>query len=235
MTKFFRNLFKLILIGTPWYIITNYIKNFIPNYKTRNKSKIIESSVYLSFKSLDSRNKWFCNNLYFLSQSLKGLTVIKNILEIGSYEGRSAIFFLKFFQTSSITCVDTWHGSDEHNKYNFEEIERNFDHNVRLFNGNRLNKIKTTSDNFFKKNQESFDLIFLDGDHSHDQVIKDANNAWNKLNLNGYLIFDDYLWWFYNDLKTNPAFAINKFLIEKKNQIEICYIWQQVIIKKIKF
>ena len=38
MTKFFKNLFKLILIGTPWYIISNYIKNFIPNYKTKNKS-----------------------------------------------------------------------------------------------------------------------------------------------------------------------------------------------------
>jgi hypothetical protein len=79
MTKFFRNLFKLILIGTPWYIITNYIKNFIPNYKTRNKSKIIENSVYLSFKSLDPANKWFCNNLFFLSQSLKRLTSIKSI------------------------------------------------------------------------------------------------------------------------------------------------------------
>jgi len=235
MTKFFKNLFKLILIGTPWDIISNYIKNFIPNYKTRNKSKIIENSVYLSFKSLDPANKWFCNNLFFLSQSLKRLTSIKSILEIGSYEGRSAIFFLKLFPSSLITCVDTWHGSDEHNKCNFEEIERNFDYNVHLFNGNRLKKIKTTSDIFFKKNQESFDLIFLDGDHSHDQVIKDANNAWNKLNLNGYLIFDDYLWWFYNDLKNNPAFAINKFLIDKKNQIEICYIWQQVIIKKIKF
>ena len=46
MTKFFKNLFRLILIKTPWFIILNYIKNFLPNYKTKNKSKIIEDQIY---------------------------------------------------------------------------------------------------------------------------------------------------------------------------------------------
>src|SRR5262249_5922150 len=30
------------------------------------------------------------------------------ILEIGSYEGRSAIFFLNYFPTSRLICVDWW-------------------------------------------------------------------------------------------------------------------------------
>ena len=33
MTKFFKNLYRLILIGTPLFIIFNYIKNFLDNYK----------------------------------------------------------------------------------------------------------------------------------------------------------------------------------------------------------
>ena len=93
MTKFFKNLFRLIVINTPWFIILNYIKNFLPNYKTKNKSKIIEQQIYKNFSTIDQNHKWFCNNLNFLSNSFKDAINIKNILEIGSYEGRSAIFF----------------------------------------------------------------------------------------------------------------------------------------------
>ena len=97
MTKFFKNLFRLILIKTPWFIILNYIKNFLPNYKTKNKSKIIEDQIYKNFSTTNLNHKWFCNNLNFLSNSFKDVINIKNILEIGSYEGRSAIFFLNNF------------------------------------------------------------------------------------------------------------------------------------------
>ena len=48
-------------------------------------------------------------------------------------EGRSAIFFLKNFSNSNITCVDTWSGSDEHNSDNFESIEKNFDFNTSFY------------------------------------------------------------------------------------------------------
>ena len=84
---------RLFLINTPLYIIFNYIKNFLPNYKTKKKSLTIENIIYKNFISLDSNKKWFCNNLNFLTNSFKKLDNILNILEIGSYEGRSAIFF----------------------------------------------------------------------------------------------------------------------------------------------
>ena len=37
MIKFLKNIYKLIIINTPLYIIFNFIKNFIPNYKTKKK------------------------------------------------------------------------------------------------------------------------------------------------------------------------------------------------------
>ena len=95
MTKFFKNLYRLILIGTPLFIISNYIKNFLPNYKTKKKSKKIENIIYHKFQSVNYNEKWFCNNLNFLSVNFKNIKYLKNILEIGSYEGRSAIFFLR--------------------------------------------------------------------------------------------------------------------------------------------
>jgi hypothetical protein len=33
------------------------------------------------------------------------------------------------------------------------------------------------SDNFFERNKEVFDITFIDGDHSHEQSLKDFNNA----------------------------------------------------------
>ncbi|MDA9731242.1 class I SAM-dependent methyltransferase [Candidatus Pelagibacter sp.] len=234
MTKFFKNLYRLISIGTPFFIILNYIKNFLPNYKSKKKSLLIEKKLYSDFKSLDQNKKWFCNNLYYLDNHLRHLDNINNILEIGSYEGRSAIFFLKNFSNAKITCVDTWSGSDEHLDQNFDIIESFFDKNTYNYQINkRLIKIKDNSDNFFLVNTQKFDLIFVDGDHSSVQVKKDLYNSWKILNKGGYLILDDYLWWYYKDLKENPSTSINSFIQQNISDINNLNIWQQVIIQKI--
>ncbi len=234
MTKFFKNLYRLLLIRTPFFILLNYITNFLPNYKSKRKSSKIEKQIYSDFKSFNFKEKWFCNNLYYLNNYFKYSNDISDILEIGSYEGRSAIFFLKTFKNSKITCVDTWSGSDEHLKQNFNIIEANFDINTKSYqDDNRLKKIKNTSNDFFSNNFKSFDLIFVDGDHSSEQVKKDINNSWKMLNNGGYLILDDYLWWYYKDLKNNPAVIINNFISENLSNISFLKIWQQVIIKKV--
>jgi predicted O-methyltransferase YrrM len=234
VTKFFKNLFRLLLINTPFFIILNYVKNFLPNYKTKNRSLKIEKKTYNNFISLDPNKKWFCNNLNFLTNNLNNLDNINNILEIGSYEGRSAIFFLKKFLKSNISCVDTWSGSDEHDKIEFTNIEKNFDLNTNYFiKQNRLKKLKMTSNEYFENNNEKFDLIYVDGDHNSKQVSLDIENSWNILNKGGYLILDDYMWWYYKDLKKNPSSPINEFIINNINEISNLTIWQQVIIKKV--
>ena len=82
MTKFFKNLLRLIIIKTPLFIILNYIKNFLPNYKSKNRSKIIEEQIYKKFSTINQNHRWFCNNLNFLSNNFKDVIGIKNILEI---------------------------------------------------------------------------------------------------------------------------------------------------------
>ena len=222
MAKFFKNLYRLILVGTPLFIIFNYIRNFLPNYKTKKKSKQIENKIYQQLQSLNYNEKWFCNNLNFLSVNFKNTQNIKKILEIGSYEGRSAIFFLKNFSDSNITCVDTWSGSDEHKGINFQLIEKNFDFNTSFYQSNNLLiKYKMTSNEFFQKNEKYFDLIYLDGDHSSDQVKIDLINSWNILKKGCYFVLDDYMWWYYKDLKKNPSTPINNFIKENISNISI--------------
>ena len=235
MSKFFKNIYRLIQINTKFFIILKFIFNFLPNYKTKRKSKVIENEIYNGFKSYNEKEKWFCNNLFFLNNQLKKIKNIRNILEIGSYEGRSCIYFGKKFIDAKITCVDTWSGSDEHLNIKFKEIENNFDKNILNHLGNdRVEKQKLSSDIFFEKNNEFFDLIYIDGDHQTDQVNKDINNAWKILNDGGYLILDDYTWWWYNDLNKNPASAINNFIYNNISSIDVenLIIWKQVLIKK---
>ena len=53
--------------------------------------------------------------------------------------------------------------------------------------------IRDTSDNFFKNNNDYFDIIFIDGLHIYSQVIKDINNSLKFLNKNGFILIHDCL------------------------------------------
>ena len=46
------------------------------------------------------------------------------------------------------------------------------------------------------------------------------------------MIFDDYLWNFYDNNEENPIFGINQFLKEIKNQFKILYVDTQLFLEK---
>jgi hypothetical protein len=52
---------------------------------------------------------------------------------------------------------------------------------------------RMTSDTFFQKNKEFFDIIFLDGLHTYEQTINDIKNSLTYLNQNGIIIVHDCL------------------------------------------
>lgn len=52
---------------------------------------------------------------------------------------------------------------------------------------------RMTSDTFFARNEECFDLIFIDGDHAHGQAIKDVMNALQWLAPGGTIVMHDCL------------------------------------------
>ena len=39
---------------------------------------------------------------------------------------------------------------------------------------------------------EQFDMIFIDGMHDYESVIKDIENYWPKLKIGGHMCFHDY-------------------------------------------
>ena len=51
--------------------------------------------------------------------------------------------------------------------------------------------IRKTSDDFFRENVDKFDIVFIDGLHTYEQVKKDILNSVNFLNENGIILVHD--------------------------------------------
>ena len=183
------------------------------------KRRIIKQKKLHQFFLKDKKitNNFFSAHAFNFFYYLSKLKSNFNYLEIGSYEGNSAIFVANNFKFSNIYCVDNWEITEEYiNHQSFSKIEKNFDYNISGFQN--IKKLKNSSNDFFLKNDETFDVIYIDGHHYGPQVYKDCENAWACLKENGYLICDDYTWNFYPNIKDNPCFAINMFLKNYKTQ-----------------
>jgi len=224
-----KNVFYLIFNKTKPGEIVDYIKNFFKKVKIN-----INRDDFYKEKYFD-HSDWFTHKVPLIMNYFNNINKnnIVNILEVGSWEGRSTCFFLNYFKNSKLTCVDTWEGSSENfdNKTaDLNSVEENFDKNIFEFK-NRVMKNKMRSEAFFQKNQNKFDFIYIDGSHYFDDVLNDAKEAFKILKKNSYMLFDDYDWFFYKNGK-NPINAINLFLKSNKKQIEIIYVSSQVLIKK---
>jgi predicted O-methyltransferase YrrM len=140
---------------------------------------------------------------------------VRSVLEIGSYEGQSALFWLSFFD-ASLTCIDPWQ-TRARGALTAATVERHFDYNLRDFSlRGRCTKIKSKSTPALYKLAEDkarFDLIYIDGDHSREQVLLDSVLAWRLLTRDGIMIWDDYENYLRSaDPSLRPTPAINAFV-----------------------
>jgi len=211
-----------------YIFLVSKIKNIFIRSKIKyekRKHKIILSKKIISNDYFSSHAFYFYNLLIKLPKNFK-------YLEIGSYEGNSALYVSVNFPESNVTCVDLWEAVEEYKDKDFNIIEKNFDYNLKGLSN--INKIKSTSDNFFSKNKIMFDFIYIDGNHKFDYVFRDCENAWIFLNKGGFLVCDDYIWDYYKELLDNPCYAINSFIKKKNKEIKILSVTNsQIFIKKI--
>ena len=178
---FVKNLFRLIKNRSDFkfiYFFLNYSLKFFFNEKKINKYNF-KKWEDLTEKKIFSE-KWFLRNIFFLDKMLiEFKSKYNKILEIGSFEGISAIYFIKNFKNSLLTCVDPFTGSDEHKHIKDKHIiEKNFDFNLKEFEGKFI-KVKNKSENFFTLNKNIFDIIYIDGSHEYYDVYKVLNNHFN--------------------------------------------------------
>ena len=230
---------KIVRIKLTLLLIIKFIYNWIQSILMINfKNKNIKTQFKSDIKKFKFSNDWFTNNIQIWCHIFKkeNFTKINKILEIGSFEGMSAIFFLNYFKGANIDCVETFKGSDEHSEIDFLKVKNNFDYNIKSYE-KRLNLYKMTSDNFFKEKKDvnnNYDLIYIDGSHFANQVIKDASNSFDKLNINGIMIYDDFLRQYYEKKDENVIGGVCEFLKIYDNKIKIIFGGYQLFIKKIK-
>lgn len=229
----------MFICYAPSVVFRAFIFNYIiARKKVRSQFDSKLNEFKKLFASKNFSNDWFSGNIphwisIFKKYNFYGKKV--NILEIGSWEGMSSLFILSELSDATLTCVDTWSGSDEHQGHDvLNKIELNFDSNLSGVAG-RLSKFKGTSYEFFNECPKDcfFDLIFIDGSHYSDDVLIDAIKSFQHLKLNGIMIFDDYFWKMYSRNFDNPCAAINSFLRLKKGLYRVISVYGQIAVQKI--
>jgi hypothetical protein len=225
-----------------------YKSDYITYLNRWEIKKLAPKVVEFKNKLIDKQfsTDWFSPNIpqWILAFEMMQIDFSKpiKVLEIGSFEGMSALFILETFPNCHLTCADTWQGAAEHHDKsspvymeNFSTAVMNaFDSNLSCYH-DRITKFRGTSFQFLSTlpDNAGFDLMYIDGSHDSDDVIYDAFLGFKHLNKGGIIIFDDYFWGdFYKKPLQNPAGAINSFLKLKQGEYTLVAVYGQLIIQK---
>jgi predicted O-methyltransferase YrrM len=163
---------------------------------------------------------WAASNFFAWAALLRPFRQkIVRILEIGSWEGRSALFFLNYFPGSRIVCIDPFEGNVEHRLDPYfaalaPKAEGQFDANLAAL-ADRIEKIKGSSTKILPElgiAGRRFDLAYIDGSHMAADVYSDAILTWPLIEPGGVVIFDDYEWEGMPDERERPKLGIDAFL-----------------------
>jgi hypothetical protein len=159
-------------------------------------------------------------------------------LQIGAFTGDASLWLLDNILThknAMLVDVDTWGeppavlGSKEvpaseswfgniadvdnqiiKDKYN-KKLKKYLD------NGKVIPKNMFSND-FFANNSDTFDFIYIDGNHTYEAVLKDGNNAIKAIKDNGIIAFDDYQ--LFEDRRFQIRAAIDTLDLKEFNIIE---------------
>ncbi len=148
------------------------------------------------------------------------------LLEIGSFEGRSACWLVENIAThrkSRLVCIDPW-------------IQPVFRQNILASKGGKKVDLRVARSGDVLPTFEKgfFDFIYVDGSHATKDVVEDAIGSFRVVKKGGIIGFDDYKW----DNPENcpggvPGPAIDEFLAVYRYKIMILEKGYQVWIRKV--
>jgi hypothetical protein len=146
----------------------------------------------------------FKGNVYNMSFKWKEIINPTNdpikVLEIGAYHGANVCCLTKthaIHPDSEIHCVDPWGDYEQYPEYKDKQKTNysTFIHNISQLNAVDLNKIhihRMKSEEYAKRFQDqSFDIIYVDGNHEKLFVFEDALISHKLIKKGGWIVFDD--------------------------------------------
>ena len=153
------------------------------------------------------------------------------VLDVGSYEGRSAVTFLELLPKAHVVSVD---------QFVFAEmdkgaaIEARFHKNTEGY-GERIRQIKgpaaATLDDL-RKQKQTFDVIYADAGKARDWVFALSALAWPLLKAGGIIIWDDLRWGRDRPSAEKPGDAILLFAEAFAPSLEVLHKDKQLIARK---
>lgn len=179
-------------------------------YRNQNPPNMSESERQISPRE----GEWFA--------SLVKITSARNILEFGTWQGRSALSWVNALkeqnlspEESCVVCVDTWLGSWEH-ILDFNSQSEWGRLNLKLVNGRPMfydefvkemseqsasqyvypfSGTTETAHQVFKRLGVKFDIIYIDASHDYLPVTRDLFMATELLSPRGLIVGDDFETW----------------------------------------
>lgn len=183
---------------------------------------------------------WFSSNIPVWEKHIKPLFEGKpvNWLELGSHEGRSALWVLDNILThkhATITCVDLWGG----------ELWSRFRNNIDMHTwgvskvaAHRKDVVQFLCEAVSSPQPQVFDAVYVDADHQAKSALTEAALAWRLLRKGGVLVWDDYLWKHPESdpdrhRKLGPKEGIDAFLKCWQYELKVLHMGYQVLIQKL--
>lgn len=180
---------------------------------------------------------WFTQNSAIWTAVLQDL---KNkpirALEIGTYEGRSAIWLLNNIlinKEAHLDVVDSWNGGGELDDHDWPVIEKNFKDNIAPYK-DQVTVYKQDSTEYLRKCDEMYDFIYIDGGHFAPQALIDGVLSHIRLKPGGIIIFDDYLIGGLLHTPRTPKTGIDAFMECFAEDYEWLTLGYQAILRKSK-
>ena len=147
---------------------------------------------------------WF-NYAEMYDLAIENIPQNGKFLEIGCFLGKSTHYLCTNLVTAgredvTVYALDTFKGSTEH-QFLSKMVDKNGSFyektraNLSYFIGrNQCHLIESRSDNqetIDRFEDETFDVIMVDGAHEYEPVLEDIENWWPKLKKNGIMLLDD--------------------------------------------
>lgn len=179
-----------------------------------------------------------------MRHSVKG-----DIVEIGSWWGRSAALFVllsQYYSIGSVLCIDPWRNDrldqgvkvldDASARMDTEQAFNIFQMNLAPLSKGDLNYYRSTSEGAaveygpdFRVSNETFgetpytgsiSILHIDGNHSFEQVSLDSKLWCPLVKPGGWIIFDDYVWAFGD----GPKRVGDAYLEQNSSQIDLSFV-----------
>lgn len=209
------------------------VKNDLPKVQLGELTAISDKDAYK--QAYDFSKDWYTYNIAIWEKALapyRGKPGVQ-YLEVGLYEGRSAIWMLEHIltdPTSHLTGIDPFLGPYK-DRYAANLKKSGASERATTITG-------FSQDELRKLPLNSYDIIYIDGSHAKDDVLEDAVLSVRLLKEGGVLILDDYQWVggingaSIDAIDDMTKDAIDSFIHCFERQLEVIHNGYQIILKK---